>query len=532
MNGPYTIPAGGQLHNNFATVDAPCTDCRITDIAPSLVYSDGTTANLNNGAMLHHFVLINSTQPDLVCPSGLQGQFGERFFAAGNERSHLHLPSPYGYTVSATTPHFLLIYHLVNKDAVNAKTVYVQVTYRTRPTSETQPVRPLWLDIDGCGDSEYTAAVGYSDNHSSWASTVSGRIIGIGGHLHDVDITNATPCLDHCDATGRGIAVSAELVGGSSSDYFGPIPPNNPPPSDLTGATICRSQGYYGTTWAGTQWRGHLDTMSQCGIFNGNLPAGAQAEAYPAGGAFPQDGYPLASGQTITLHSEYQNNNTAPQTDVMGIMAAWFTTPPGYPRAKGATPVLVSLVPAFKQCLSPNSTHGTPLASPSCNPPVQESSFLTVGSPDANTHPANATGSVRLDTITGNPATTADEANLALKVNATDVRNKSDLTDYTGQLQANVNLRITDQYSTGGPGTAQDLGYTLTVPCVATGGTTDIGSTCSVNTTADAVIPNTIREGKRTSWELGQVQLFDGGSDGVASTGPNTVFERQGIFAP
>jgi hypothetical protein len=29
-----------------------------------------------------------------------------------------------------------------------------------------------------------------------------------------------------------------------------------------------------------------------------------------------------------------------------------------------------------------------------------------------------------------------------------------------------------------------------------------------------------------------QVQVFDGGSDGVVSTNPNTLFATQGIFVP
>jgi len=31
---------------------------------------------------------------------------------------------------------------------------------------------------------------------------------------------------------------------------------------------------------------------------------------------------------------------------------------------------------------------------------------------------------------------------------------------------------------------------------------------------------------------VGQVVVNDGGSDGLVSTGPNTVFERQGVFIP
>ena len=160
----------------------------------------------------------------------------------------------------------------------------------------------------------------------------------------------AVACVDHCPAKGHGVAVSAEVLGGSSNTYYGPIPPNRTPPGDLTGATLCRSEGYYGTTWAGTSARGHLDTMSLCGVQN-ELPPSHQAEAYPPDGAYPIDGVALNTGQTVRLHSEYQNDTGAPQADVMGIMMAWLApATTGYARPKGSTPVNVRLVPAYAQC--------------------------------------------------------------------------------------------------------------------------------------------------------------------------------------
>ena len=33
-------------------------------------------------------------------------------------------------------------------------------------------------------------------------------------------------------------------------------------------------------------------------------------------------------------------------------------------------------------------------------------------------------------------------------------------------------------------------------------------------------------------WELGQVQVADGGADGDAATEPNTIFAVQGVFVP
>jgi hypothetical protein len=59
--------------------------------------------------------------------------------------------------------------------------------------------------------------------------------------------------------------------------------------------------------------------------------------------------------------------------------------------------VRASLAIAYKQCTGTgNRTHGAPLSFPSCNPPVQESSYLTAGSPDANSAAANAVGAVLL----------------------------------------------------------------------------------------------------------------------------------------
>jgi hypothetical protein len=551
---PTTVNANSAVHNavNFSA-PAPCTDCYITDIVPNLIYdgdannTTGTTANLNNGAMMHHFVLINPARQDAVCPSGLQGQLGERFFASGNERTHMHLPGSYGYYNPAGRTTWTLIIHLVNKSALQKK-LSIQIYYKWRaassiPAGQPLPIeaKPLWLDIDGCGDSEYTipgtppaGTHVYSDTHASWTvpSTLpSGRMVAISGHLHDVDITSANPCDTHCPAEGGGIAVSAELVGGPN-DYYGPVPPDNPPPADLTGTTLCRSEGYYGTPFAGTQWKGHLDTMSVCGI-QSDIPANHQPEAYPAGGAYPNTGLPFKAGDVIKLHAEYDNGTGADQTDVMGIMMAWYSPPgAGFARPKGATPTRVSLVPAFQQCTSPNSTHGAPLNSSSCNPPAKASSVLTVGTPDTNGKAANATGVVKYQAIPGNTGTTADEADVQVSVSATDVR-KNDLTDYTGQLKLSTSIRVSDRDA--GPaeaGTMQDTPLSFTVPCTATGGATDVGATCSLNTTADAVTPNTVKEGKRAIWELGKINLFDGGADGLASTDPNTLFMTQGYFVP
>jgi hypothetical protein len=216
----------------------------------------------------------------------------------------------------------------------------------------------------------------------------------------------------------------------------------------------------------------------------------------------------------------------------------WQPIPLNYIRPKAAAPTRVSLVPAYAQCNPAEAyrTHGPPLAFPSCTPPTQSSGELTIGTADANGAPTKSVSFVRYGVQLGNPATPADEANVRIIASVTDVRKASDLSDYTGELQLDQGLRITDRDNTpypggSGPATVTDAGFPVTIPCGATADTS-VGSTCAVDTTADAILPNTVKEGRRAVWQVGQVHVFDGGPDGVASTPGNTLFMDQGVFVP
>ena len=200
------------------------------------------------------------------------------------------------------------------------------------------------------------------------------------------------------------------------------------------------------------------------------------------------------------------------------------TAATGYARPKGAGPLRASLAPAYKPCASANRTHGAPLSSGSCNPPVQVSDYLTVGTPDANTSAANSIGDVTLKVGSGD---------VAIVGSITDVRKKSDLTDYTGELQLKLPLRITDRLS--GPSANEpatgDTTFAAPVPCAGTGDTT-VGSTCSIDTSVNAVVPGAVVATVRSIWQLQGVQVFDGGADGIASTADNTLFADQAVFVP
>jgi hypothetical protein len=121
-----------------------------------------------------------------------------------------------------------------------------------------------------------------------------------------------------------------------------------------------------------------------------------------------------------------------------------------------------------------------------------------------------------------------------IDVSLTDVRRKSDLADYTGELQADQSLRLTDGLSGPGqdePGTLSDTDFAFTVPCVATTSGNE-GAICSLSTTANSITPGIVASGNRSVWQLGPIAVLDGGADGLASTQPNSIFMDQGLFVP
>ena len=228
-------------------------------------------------------------------------------------------------------------------------------------------------------------------------------------------------------------------------------------------------------------------------------------------------------------------------TGVLTVAIAAQTASATHPRPKGATPIRVPFVPAFKSCAAPgNRTHGAPLSFPSCNPPVQVSPNLTIGTPDANGAASNAIGFALVKVLP--PA----QSDVALSGQASDIRcrtgvtacgsaNSADGPDYTGQLQSNAMIRISDHYNGPGlnePATVQDIPFPTTVTCSATADTS-IGGFCSVATSANAIVPGAVITNQRAIIESAQITASDGGVDGlVSSTADNSLFAVQGIFLP
>ena len=264
-------------------------------------------------------------------------------------------------------------------------------------------------------------------------------------------------------------------------------------------------------------------------ILNGNMLVGDALELLPAPtadlinatwskdpvtGVIHYEADAQTSAATALVLNTYFETDAFVGGSILGRLKSDINTL-AHVRPQGATPMRVSLVPAYVPCAAPDRVHGPPLDSPSCASPTQRSTELTVGTPDANGRASNSTGSVQMRVLAGNPATTEDEADVRLVADITDVRRSSDLEDYDGELEVRMTVRITDRLN-GTPlteSTTRAVPFEFTVPCTVTG-STGTGSECSIDTTADAVVPGLIDEGARGVWQLGQVTVADGGPDG------------------
>jgi hypothetical protein len=225
----------------------------------------------------------------------------------------------------------------------------------------------------------------------------------------------------------------------------------------------------------------------------------------------------------------------------LGVMVTAQLASGSHPRPKAASPLRVALVPAYNQCTAPNRTHGPPLRFQSCSPPAQISQYLTVGSPDANGAGANSIGFVEIKVKSTTPA------GVIVTSSISDVRclpgttasvcsgaNAADGPDYSGELQMNATIRMTDHYNGPGldePATVVDIPFPANLTCVSTADTST-GGACGIP--ANAVEPALVPRGGATKSvvDISQIYVSDGGADGQVATGDNTRFEVQGLFIP
>jgi Tol biopolymer transport system component len=287
-------------------------------------------------------------------------------------------------------------------------------------------------------------------------------------------------------------------------------------------------------------WKMNADGSAQTDLTNNGTVVHEHPSWSPRGDRIAFTRSPFGKSEVFTMNPDGSGILPITSNTTMDSQPAWQPIPfvkAGYPRPKGADVVAAAIVPSFRPCNAINRWHGPPLAYRSCNPPKLLSRNLTIGTPDYNGLTAKFSGRFVARVQLGNMATPADEADVLFRISLNDIRKASNRADYTGQLRARfVNRRLTDAHTfdpaTGlVAGTVPDGSMGFTVPCSATTDTT-VGSTCTLNTSMDAISPDSVNEKARAIWELGKIEVMDGGADGLASTNDNDMFAVQGLYVP
>jgi hypothetical protein len=252
---------------------------------------------------------------------------------------------------------------------------------------------------------------------------------------------------------------------------------------------------------------------------------GTGAYAYePQVGALP-------GGDAVAVWTRFDG---APVGAALYVQAAELRVPV-YEEPQSAASLQTSLVPVFTPCGTQsnpvNGSHAAPLSVGACNPPAPTPGVIAyVGT--------LAVGSAQLTVVPGNFNTSANEADVSIGVSSTDVRSGSPTgPDYNpsagADLTYTVRLRITDSNNGAlftDPATVQEIDFSAPVNCTTTGGAE--GANCSASTTANAVTPGSILEGKDMILQVFRGRLTDAGPNGIRGDSDDLLFEQQGVYVP
>jgi len=204
-SGPYNIIPGQNDIGYNRSIPQPTADGYIVGISTNLEYANGSVPPVDV-IHLHHGVWLNTSAPDSTSP-GLP----ERFFAAGEEKTRMMLPSGYGYPFK-TTDHWLLNYMLHN---LLSKPDKVWVTYdvdfvpaKAAAAKQLKPARAVWMDVqngsiypvfDVVPQAEHDTYTypddakepyGNGPKKNEWTVDTDGTLIATAGHLHPGGLHN------------------------------------------------------------------------------------------------------------------------------------------------------------------------------------------------------------------------------------------------------------------------------------------------------------------------------------------------------
>jgi hypothetical protein len=178
--GPLNLPANtdhmamAQPAPQFLVVPF---DGWITAYHPSLVDDAG---NKLPGRMLHHVAFWNTNRSDFLCPNK-----EEHIFGAGGEMNDWPALPGIGYRVhKGDRIRVTTMVHNPTDQSYASAWLVVRMEYQPE-SAGLKSVYPAWFDVKKCGDSSFPIPAGGASLNAEIPVNFSGRLLGVGGHMHD-----------------------------------------------------------------------------------------------------------------------------------------------------------------------------------------------------------------------------------------------------------------------------------------------------------------------------------------------------------
>ncbi len=178
--GPLNLPAQSSHHEVAQAAPQMLTvpvEGWFTAYHPVLVDGAGKTLP---SRLLHHVAFWNAGRADFLCPNK-----PEHVFGAGGEMNDWPALPGFGYRVHAGDQIRIdTMFH--NPTATSYPQVYLEVRVEYAPAgAKLASVYPAWFDVQSCGSSGYDLPAGHSVKTGEVKLEFSGKLLGLGGHLHD-----------------------------------------------------------------------------------------------------------------------------------------------------------------------------------------------------------------------------------------------------------------------------------------------------------------------------------------------------------
>jgi hypothetical protein len=212
--GPFKLPSNkvngmigmpGLLIQNVMDVPLPCKSCTYTYVKGDMVYKNGTSANVENGAYMHHITLVSmppggfSLQEVLksiqaistqltggpLDPTALMGS-AKPLYLIGNERLPLTFPNAGVYiTKNSKTWLSLLLQNLESDE----KEVYIDMDYDYLPGQPEGYTDIIPVSQDALGVGAVTGSVKqigtWTKTSPAYKAIQDSQVLMMYGHVHD-----------------------------------------------------------------------------------------------------------------------------------------------------------------------------------------------------------------------------------------------------------------------------------------------------------------------------------------------------------